>query len=109
MLEAARKRLAGLRSITPPPDFGPNLKVDDYEQQINALSDELDDYNEKNSALDAQANKLKEMEDELGETSKRLLAATGAQFGTNSSQYEQAGGTRDDERKPPSKKGPSKG
>jgi len=38
VLETARRRLAGLKSITPAPDFGTNMKLDDYEQEVNDLS-----------------------------------------------------------------------
>ena len=38
ILETARQRLAGLKSITPLPDFGTTLKLTDYEAEINALT-----------------------------------------------------------------------
>lgn len=38
ILESARQRLAGLKSISPPPEFGSNLKMSDYEADINALN-----------------------------------------------------------------------
>lgn len=109
VLETARQRLAGLKSITPAPDFGTNLKLDAYEQDINELSDKLDEYNEKLSALDQLLNELEAQEEELNAKNRRMLAATAAQYGTNSTEYEQAGGTRDDERKKPTKKGSTKG
>jgi uncharacterized coiled-coil DUF342 family protein len=109
VLKTARERLSGLRAITPPPDFGPTLKLDDYEQDINKVSDKLDEYHRKLAEADALLNEFEALEQELNDKNKRMLAATGAQFGTNSSNYELAGGTRDDERKPPSKKGSTKG
>lgn len=45
VLELARQRLAGLTSISPSPEFGGNLKVSDYEADINALSAKLDSDN----------------------------------------------------------------
>ncbi|MBD0371308.1 MAG: hypothetical protein ICV60_10770 [Pyrinomonadaceae bacterium] len=109
VLETARQRLAGLRSITPPPDFGASLKLDDYEQDIQKVSDKLNSYLQKLSESDALLNELEALEEALNDKNKRMKAATGAQYGTNSSQYEQVGGTRDDERKKPTKKTPSKG
>nr|AUN36897.1 hypothetical protein [uncultured bacterium] len=44
----------------------------------------------------------------MRETSKRMLSAAEAHYGPDSSQYEQAGGTRQTERKRPTKKTPSK-
>lgn len=109
VLQAAKERLAGLRSITPPPNFGPGLGLDEYEQDINEVSEALDNYNQQLAVADQLLNALKALERKLSDKSKRMLSATGAQFGTNSSQYEQAGGTRDDERKKPTRKTPSKG
>lgn len=109
VLETARQRLAGLKSITPAPDFGASLKLSDYEQEINEFNDDLDHYNQVLSSLDELLNNLEAKETRLRDKNKRMLTATGAQFGTNSSAYEQAGGTRDDERKSNKNKTPGKG
>jgi exonuclease VII small subunit len=106
VLETARQRLAGLKSITPKPDFGPALDIDQYEQEINKLSASLDKYNETLALLDQMQNALEAEEAQVADKNKRILAATGAQYGSNSSQYEQAGGTRTDDRKRPIKKKP---
>jgi hypothetical protein len=104
VLETARRRLAGLKSITPAPDFGPNLKLSDYEEEITTLSADLDHYNEVLSTLDQLQNGLVEKEAKLREKNKRMLAASEAHYGPDSSEYEQVGGTRDSERKRPDKK-----
>lgn len=44
ILEIAQQRLAGLKKITPKPDFGPSLKQSDYEAEITGYSDEQDGY-----------------------------------------------------------------
>ena len=106
VLETARQRLSGLQSITAKPDFGPALDIDQYEQDINALSTSLDKYNQTVSLLDQMQNELEADEAKLNDKSKRMLAATGAQYGPDSSQYEQVGGTRLSERKRPTKKKP---
>jgi exonuclease VII small subunit len=105
-LETARQRLAGLKSITPKPAFGPALDIDQYEQDINALATSLDQYNQTVSLLDQMQNALEADEAKLNDKSKRMLAATGAQYGPDSSEYEQVGGTRLSERKRPTKKKP---
>ena len=105
-LEAARQRLAGLKSITPAPDFGPALSLDGYEQEINAYSAKLDQYNEALSALDGLQNDLDAAEDGLNDKNKRMLSAVGAHYGTDSDEYEKAGGTRTSERKRPTRKKP---
>jgi predicted nucleic acid-binding Zn-ribbon protein len=109
VLETARQRLAGLKSITPAPDFGTNLSLAGYEQEIDNFSNNLAAYNQQLAALDDQQNALEAGEDALRDKSKRMLSAAEAQFGSNSTQYEQAGGTRTDERKRTARKAPGDG
>src|SRR3954469_19678446 len=104
VLETARQRLSGLRSITPTPNFGPALDVDKYEEDINAFGTQLDKYNETVSLLDRMQNELDEGETSINDKNKRMLAATGAQYGPNSNEYEQVGGTRTSDRKRPTRK-----
>ena len=106
ILEAARQRLAGLKSITPKPNFGPALDLDQYEQEINAFSTNLDKYNETLSLLDQLQNNLDSAEAQLRDKNKRILAATGALYGDNSNEYETAGGTRASDRKRTTRKKP---
>jgi hypothetical protein len=109
VLDTARQRLSGLKSITPAPDFGANLKVADYEQEINDFSAKIDKYNEMLSMLDSLQNEIDADERSLRTKNGRMLSAAEAQYGPDSSQYEQAGGTRTSERKKSSKKTPTKG
>jgi hypothetical protein len=104
VLETARERLAGLKSINPKPNFGPSLDIDQYEREIEAFSASLDKYNETLSLLDRLQNELEGPEAALNDKNKRMLAATGATYGSNSSEYETAGGTRASERKRPVRK-----
>ncbi|MGA9771564.1 MAG: hypothetical protein WBV94_21200 [Blastocatellia bacterium] len=103
-LEAAHQRLAGLNSITPASDLGANLSLAVYMTQVNEFSTKLDHYNQMVSALDDLQNQLDDAESDLRETSKRMLAAVEAHYGPDSSQYEQAGGTRQSDRKRPVRK-----
>lgn len=107
-LEIARQRLAGLKSITPRPNFGPALDLDQYEQEINTYDTKLDQYNDTLSLLDRLQNDLVAGEAQLREKNQRMLAATKAHYGPNSNEYETAGGTRTSDRKRPttSKKNP---
>ncbi len=109
VLETGRQRLSGLKSITPKPNFGPALDVDQYEQDINAFGTQLDKYNETVSLLDRMQNELDEVEAHINDKNKRMLAATGAQYGPNSNEYEQVGGTRESDRKRPTRKKPGGG
>ena len=104
VLETAHQRLAGLNSITPPPDFGPNLKLENYATQISDFGKQLDDYNQMMATLDDFQNQVDASEAKLRETNKRMLAAAEGHFGPDSSQYEQAGGKRLSDRKRPTRK-----
>src|SRR6266542_3169219 len=104
VLETARQRLAGLKQITPAPDFGPDLKLADYETEINDATTELDGYNGIIAAADDAQNKFEATEGKLRARSARFLTATEARYGPDSSEYELAGGTRSSERKRPVRK-----
>ena len=106
VLETARQRLAGLKSISPAPNFGPGLTVEGYEAKANSVDTRLNGYNQKVAALDDEQNALDGEEAELQDLNRRALSAVEAQFGPDSSEYEMVGGTRTSERKRPTRKGP---
>ena len=108
VLETARQRLAGLKTFTPKPNFGDALSLDQYEQDINTFSANLDKYNDTLSLLDSLQNDLDASEANLRDKTKRMLAATGAMYGPDSNEYETVGGTRSSERKRPTRKKPEK-
>ena len=99
ILETARERLAGLKSITPTPDFGPSLSVAIVETQTNGFGTQLDTYNQHVAELDNEQNQIDAAESSLQDLNSRILAAVKGQFGADSSQYEAVGGTRTSERK----------
>jgi hypothetical protein len=103
-LTIARIRLAGIKSIREKPYLGPRLSVDSYEQHILAFAARIAEYNGMLSRLDQLLNDLQADERELRTENARMLAGIGAQFGPDSSEYEQAGGTRQSERKRPVRK-----
>lgn len=105
ILEAARQRLAGLRSITPTPDFGPGITFASYERDVNALGTRFESYNEKLSGMDDEQNQLDDAEDDIREQNRRILSAVEAHYGPDSSEYEQVGGTRTSDRKRSGRKG----
>ncbi|HWS98979.1 MAG TPA: hypothetical protein VN256_01825 [Pyrinomonadaceae bacterium] len=107
ILDAARQRLTGIKAITPPPNFGPSLQTADYEQEINAFSAKIERYNGMLSALDSLQNEIDADERDLRAKTARMLSAAEAQYGPDSSEYEQLGGKRLSERKRPAKKPPT--
>ena len=104
ILETARQRLNGLKSITPTPDLGPNLTVPSFEADVTAFTNKLDGYNQKLAELDDAQNDLEAAEVGIRDKNRRVLSAVEAQFGPDSSEYEQVGGTRQSERKRPQRK-----
>lgn len=100
-VEKARKRLAGIESITPRPEFGRELSADAYRKAVEATEMLLDAYNHKLAEADAAGNDLKAQEAGLREYSRRMLSAVEGIYGPDSNEYEQAGGTRVSERKKP--------
>ena len=99
VLETARQRLAGLKSINPAPDFGTALTLVAYETKASAFDTSLDTYNQHLAALDDEQNAIDAAEEDLRDWNRRLLSATEATYGPDSSEYEVAGGTRKSERK----------
>ena len=108
-LEIARQRLAGLRQITPPPNFGPTLTAEGFELEIDGFGNEQDGYNGDIAALDDRQNRLALSEQRLSDWNQRILAAVKAQFGPDSSEFELVGGTRRSERKKPIRKASTPG
>ena len=100
-LEIARQRLAGLKEITPKPDFGTALTVEAYEAAVEGFIDEQDAYNGELAVLDEKANLLDDREQQLADLSQRMLAAIKGQYGPDSNEYEQVGGKRRSDRKRP--------
>lgn len=103
VLEKATTRAAGLKSISPTLDLGPGLTLAEFEQQIATFRALQDEYNQFLAVLDEKKNAFEAKEKELDDLNSRMLAGVGARWGKNSNQYEQAGGTRTDERKKPDK------
>lgn len=104
ILDAARQRLAGLKSITPKPEFGSALSLEQYEQEVEAFNTKLDHYNDLLTVLDRLSNELDTDEAQLRDKNRRMLAAVEAFYGPDSSEYEAAGGTRTSDRKYTNKK-----
>ena len=105
VLEAARKRLAGLKSFSSAPNFGPELTVPAYEAKINSTDGKLAAYNQGLATVDQLLNEFQSEEAELNDMNRRFLSAGEAHYGPDSSEYEMLGGTRKSERKRPTRKG----
>ena len=97
VLETARERLNGLKTITPKPNLGPNLAPDSFEAAVTGFTSRLDTYNQHVADLDQEQNELEAAEAQLREQNRRILSAVEAQYGPDSSEYEKVGGKRQSE------------
>lgn len=103
-VDFAESRANALTSIDPALDLGNGLTLADYQAKTAALKKKNEQYNTDLSTLDGSLNSIQQDERALDDLSARMLAGVGVKFGKDSSQYEQAGGTRTSERKPPLRK-----
>ncbi len=100
-VEKAQKRAAGLRSISIDLDLGNGLTLRAFETEIEALSKQVNDYNETLSELDSQILMIRDMERKVRDLSERMLEGVSARFTKNSEEYSRAGGIRKIDRKRP--------
>jgi hypothetical protein len=105
IVETARRRLAGLKSLKTTPNFGPLLTEAILQQKADALETRLVGYNQMLSEADTELNGIEADEDELADLNRRFLSSTEGQFGPDSSEYEAMGGTRTSDRKKRTPKG----
>ena len=98
-VDKAGTRLSSLKGINEDLDLGNGFTNADFDTRIKAVKKQVDDYNGKLSSLDGDLNGLEDAEKDLNDYTDRILAAVGVKFGRDSSEYEEAGGTRKSERK----------
>lgn len=105
-LAAATKRMNGLKAIDPTGalDLGNGHTIASFQSEMDTVTDNLKTYNEGLKALDPFKNKLDASEKVLGKKASDMLTAVGQRYTKDSSQYEQAGGVRESERKKPVRK-----
>ena len=103
-LEKARHILAGLKQISPKPDFGPALTEAMFETEITGYSADLDAFNSVLSEVDDKQNRLDDRKQRLHDFSQRIQAAVKALYGPDSSEFEVVGGVRRSDRKKPVRK-----
>ena len=99
-IDQVAARINGLKSKDPNFDLGNGLTAAVCEQALTTTRGKLNTYNQTLATADDQLNELTASERELKDLSKRILAAVKAKYGSDSSEYELAGGTRDSEHQP---------
>lgn len=101
VLPLLQQRIAGMKSIQTNLDLGAGLSVGSLTKAHHELNDALANYNKLLSDSDAALNTVQDLETKARELAERTLIGIAAKFGKDSSEYEQAGGTRRSERKKP--------
>ena len=97
--KATKARITGLSSISPAPKLSEGLSIDDGNKLLADHATATEAYNAILLQADAALNALKAHERKMTDWNKRTLAGVGSAYGDDSTQYEQAGGTRRSERK----------
>ena len=103
-MDKASTRLAGIKSIDPALDLNDGLTVENYNEQITKTRDKISQYNTTLSTIDDLYNESLAEIEILKDWNERILNGVASKFGTNSSEYEMAGGVRKSERKKPKRK-----
>lgn len=99
VLETGAKRAAGLEAIDPQLDLGNGLTLALYKTALTEAQTAMNTHNTAVAALDDADNTFKASEARLRDLNERMLAGVASKFGRDSSQYEQAGGTKKSERR----------
>ena len=97
-LEKARRRIAGMESVTKTIDFGNGYTMEAYEEHIETMNEKLMDYNRMLSMVDGAYNDMLAAERRLMDFSDHMLSGFGVRYGKDSREYEMAGGRRKSER-----------
>ncbi|MBD2198215.1 MULTISPECIES: hypothetical protein [Calothrix] len=98
VLAKVESRAAGIKLIDP------NLKLDDeYSlekllESIEQLRNKLEIHNNALSLADSSLTEVEEMEKNLAKLSQKMLMLIAIKYGTDSRQYETAGGVRESDR-----------
>jgi hypothetical protein len=94
VLEKARSRSDALATIDPKLSLGKGLDLPGYTDQVEALETKLKEYNDLLAQADGTSAVLDAMESQLADLTERMLKGVASQYGRDSAEYGQAGGTR---------------
>lgn len=103
-MDEAVQKIAGMKTIDPDLDLGNGASVDAGNTLLDAARTALENYNMALAAADDKLNDFVAADKAVQAFNKKILPAIGLKYGTDSSEYEMAGGTRDSERKKPKPK-----
>lgn len=111
IVEKAESRLNGMQVVDgkqeTPVNYGNSkvpLTVAEMAAQIALVESKRSDYNKTLKTADEISNDIDAEENKLNEMCTKILSAAVGQFGEDSDEYEQLGGTRKSDRKKPVRK-----
>jgi hypothetical protein len=93
VLNKVAVRIAGMRSLSDSLDFGGDLTLATYDAKIQNLQAQLNRYNTLLSEIDGLSESIVLAEKDLSYFAERMLLGVATQYGRDSVQYMQAGGT----------------
>ena len=94
VLEKAQNRSDALATIDPKLSLGQDLTLTSYNAKTAALEEKVKEYNDLLAQTDSTSTTLDTMEAELADLTERMLKGVASQYGRDSVEYGQAGGTR---------------
>jgi uncharacterized protein YukE len=103
-IDAAKVRIAAIRSIDPNFDLGNGKTSAAYQGAIDDAQKQLDNYNTMLSQVDEAYNYHLASEKKLRDVNEAMLLGVADKYGKDSNEYEKAGGKRKSERKKPVRK-----
>ncbi|MBD2200790.1 MULTISPECIES: hypothetical protein [Calothrix] len=99
ILDKARRRIAGLKTIDSSLDLGNGLTLQLFSELIEDTSKKLEAHNIAVSEADQTGTLVSQAERSLADLSDRMLTGVASKYGKSSDQYEMAGGVRKQDRK----------
>lgn len=103
-LDKGKTRLASIKSIDANLDLGNGVTAAAYESEIDLLKTKVSDYNTLLSGVDNSYNQYEAQLAIVKTWNERILNGVAFKYGTDSNEYEMAGGKRKSERKKPTPK-----
>lgn len=96
----------GLKAVDPTGklDLDNGHTIVSYQEQMELVDTNLENYNKARKELDALKNTLDASKKALAKKSSAMLTGVGQKFTKNSNEYEQAGGVRERDRRKPVQK-----
>ncbi len=92
-VDKAEARMSGMKSIDSALDLGDGYSIAEFESKIKKFKDTQVEHNTTLGKADDLRNDLLGMETEINDFSSRMLAGVLKKYGSDSHEYEQAGGT----------------